>query len=258
MKRNNSNIKIFKMLAFLVLVLTVHQTRSQERQLLRGRIITDTIQDKSGVHVINMNAEKGTTTDDQGKFIIVAREGDSIYFSSVQFENENVIVTQDHLENNLNKPLMRKFNELDEIQLDNIKLSGVLSGDITRMPKSVYEKYGMPFPKPRRSSLQLAIQNNVNDPVTFVLNYFNGKTKQLEKAEKNNLKSIAVNKCLLLMGEDYFVNGLDLPREEIINFLFFCSDENKFSELVNAEKPFALMQIFSEKIEEFKILRELD
>ena len=242
----------------LLLMVSSIQLQAQERQLISGRIITDSIQDKTGVHVINMNAEKGTTTDDAGNFQIVAKLGDSIYFSSVQFENENVIVTAKHLEKGLYKQLMRKFNELDEIQIDDIKLSGVLSEDVTRMPKSIYEKYGMPFPKPRRSSLQLAVQNNVNDPVTAVLNYFNGKTEQLEKAHENNKKTIYVNKGLLLMGEAYFVNGLDLPRDEITNFLYYCSEDENYKKLLDQEKAFALMEIFASKIEAFKKLRELD
>lgn len=257
MKHKSSIIILMKSLFLLFLLMSGTQAKSQERQLISGKIITDSIQDKTGVHVINLNAEKGTTTDDQGKFVIVGKVGDSIYFSSIQFENENVIVTLNHLENGLDKALIRKFNELDEVQLDNIKLSGVLSGDITRMPKSVYEKYGMPFPKPRRSSLQLAVQNNVNDPVTAVLNYFNGKTAQLEKAEENNKKTKYVHKGLLLMGEAYFINGLDLPRDEIINFLYYCSEDENTRTMLDQEKPFVLMEMFSRHIVAFKEIRDL-
>lgn len=257
MKRNSGNFSLPVALLLLLCFLGSIQCQAQERQILSGKIITDSIQDKTGVHVININAEKGTTTDEQGNFKIVAKLGDSIYFSSVQFENENVVVTMKHLENGLNKQLMRKFNELDEVQIDDIRLSGVLSEDVTRMPKSVYEKYGMPFPKPRRSSLELAVQNNVNDPVTAVLNYFNGKTKQLEKSKENNEQTKSVNKGLLLMGEAYFTNGLDLPREEIINFLYYCSEDNACEKLLEQENAFALMEIFSRKIKAFKELRDL-
>lgn len=258
MKRTRDNTQMFRIGFLSLLTFLSWQLEAQERQIITGYIITDSIQDKTGVHVINMNAEKGTTTDERGKFAIIGKIGDSVYFSSVQFENENVILTEAHLKNGLNKRLMRKFNELDEVQIDDIRLSGVLSGDITRMPKSEYEKLGLPFPKPKRSSLELAFQNNVNDPVTMVLNYFNGKTEQLKKSQKNNEKTIAVNQGILLMGEAYFVNGLDLKQTEIINFLYYCNEDQTYEELVRSESVFALMKLFENKIEAFKELRTTD
>lgn len=253
-QKTNSSI-----LLLFLLFLLFQNTVAQERQILQGQIIVDSIQNASGVHVINLNAETGTTTDIKGEFKILAKPGDSIFFSSVQFENRNFVVKNASLEGSLKIRLINKFNELDEVQLDDIKLSGVLSEDVTRMPKSIYEKLGMPFPKPRRTSLELAIQSaSGGGPLVSVLNRLNGTTEQLEKAEKNNQLSILVNKGLNLVGKSFFVGQLKIPENEIMNFIFYCAEDEQYKKLVLAESTLQLVEFFNKKIDSFKELRELD
>jgi len=242
-----------------VLLLFVQNSEAQERQLLKGQIIVDSIQNSSGVHVINLNAETGTTTDVKGKFKIPAKTGDTIFFSSVQFENKNLIIRSSNFESSIKVRLIDKFNELDEVQLDDIKLSGVLSEDVTRMPKSIYEKLGMPFPKPRRTSLELAIQSATSGgPLISVMNRLNGTTERLEKAEKNNQISILVNKGLNLVGKSFFINQLQIAETEIINFLFYCAEDPRYKKFVQAESLLKLIDFFNSKTDSFKELRELD
>jgi len=226
--------------------------------VVSGNVLSDSIIDKQGVHVINVSAEKGTVTNEKGEFQMMVRAGDSLYFSSVQFENEHLVVGERQLKDGWVKRLYPKLNELAEVQLDDIKLSGVLGQDITRMPKSIYEKLGIPFPKPRRTSLELALQANNNDPVTMVLNMLNGTTKQLKKAEENADLTKLVHKAKDMMQEAYYIYGLNLPQEEVINFLYYCADDPVFETMVHKEKTFELMEIFEVKVQEFKSRREVD
>lgn len=209
--------------------------------------------------MINMNAETGTTSNNSGEFQILAKPGDSIFFSSIQFEHQTIILKENDLNNILVVKLMEKYNELEEVQLDDIRLSGVLSEDITRMPKSVYEKLGWSFPKPRRSSLELAVNSAKNSgPLVTALNVLNGKIKMLEKAEENNKKAILVDKALHLFGESFFISQIGIPKEEIMNFLFFCAETTEFSDLVLSEKVLKLVDFYKSRVESFKELRELD
>lgn len=255
--KTNSRLHYFIFCSFMYLFF--QNLKAQDRRILEGNVSVDSIQNVSGVHVINLNAETGATTNLNGDFKIPARPGDSIFFSSVQFAHTTVIVNSAYIKDGMKVKLREKFNELDEIQLDDIRLSGVLSEDITRMPKSVYEKLGIPFPKPRRSSLQLAIQSaKQGGPLITIMNTLNGKIKQLEKAEENNKKSIMVNKGLNLVGEMFFISQLKIPEVEIINFLFYCADNPEFSDLVSTESVLKLVEFYKKQAESFKELRELD
>ncbi|WP_298246245.1 hypothetical protein [uncultured Christiangramia sp.] len=256
MNRSKRKITMYALLFFLVGFAS--EVTAQERKIVSGKIVSDSLMDKSGVHVINMTAEKGTVTNENGEFDMMLKLGDSIYFSSVQFENEFKVIGEQQLKNGWTKLLYPKMNELAEVQLDNIKLSGVLDQDITRMPKSIYEKLGIPFPKPRRTSLELAMQANTNDPVSQVINMLNGTTKQLKKAEENAELTKLVNRARGRMQEAYFVNGLGLPENEVVNFLYYCVDFPTFEALLDETTIFALMEFFEEKLPEFKSRRQLE
>jgi len=254
--KTNSLIASFLLFSLLLFFQNI---TAQEIQVLKGQIIVDSSQTASGVHVINMNAETGTTTDANGEFRIPANTGDTIFFSSVQFENRSLIIRASNFEETLKVRLIEKFNELDEVQLDDIRLSGVLSEDITRVPKSIYEKLGIPFPKPRPSSLELAIQSATQGgPLLTLMNTLNGKIKQLEKAQDNNEISKLVNKGLNIVGEVFFTSQLGIEKEEILNFLFYCADDPRYAELIRTESTLKLVEFFNSKIDSFKELRELD
>ncbi len=256
---NHRRIKIHHISSFILLLICYQNSKAQERQVLDGKILTDSISKISGVHVINLSAEKGTTTNNNGKFRILAKPGDTLFFSSIQLDHKKVVVKESSFKDVLIVKMREKFNELDEVQLDNIKLSGVLSKDITRMPKSIYEKMGIPFPKPRRTSLELSIQSaTAGGPLISILNTLNGTIKQLEKANENNERSILVNKGLNLVGKSFFISQMKINENEIINFLFFCVDDPEYTEFVKKESVLKLIEFFDTKIDSFKELRELD
>lgn len=254
-----NNPAILKLILCFVSILMLQSLYAQKRQVLNGVVVVDSLQHVSGIHVVNLNAETGTTTATDGRFEIFAKTGDTIFFSSLQFENKNYIVKETNFGKLVKIQLIQKFNELDEVVLDDIRLSGVLSEDITRMPKSIYEKLGIPFPKPRRPSLELAIQDATGGgPVLSVINRLNGTTERLEKANANNKIKILVNKGLNLIGANYFVSQLYIAETEIINFLFYCADDPAYKNLVETESILKLIEFLNSKVESFKELRELD
>ena len=244
---------------FLFVFLQFQEAKAQEREILEGRVVLDSSQDLSGIHVVNLNAESGTTTNADGIFKTLAQPGDTLFFSALQFEHKKVVVSKIDLEKGISVKMIEKYNELDEIRLDNIKLSGVLSQDLDKVPKSIYEKLGMPFPKPRRTSLELAIQSaNGGGPLVSLLNTLNGKKEQLEKAKKNYSQRDLVYTARDMLGESIFISELGIPQKEIINFLFYCSYDSEFSHLVNSEKLLELVEFYKSQVESFKELRELD
>ena len=247
-----------KLLLLLGLFFAVNSVSSQETKLLRGQIFSDSIP-ISNIHVVNLSLETGTTSDSSGKFNMYARKGDTLFFSSIQYYHKNIIVKDSTFNSMLIVNLREKLNELDEVQLDDIKLSGVLSKDIDKVPKSNYEKLGIAFPKPRRTSLALEIHSASNGGnITTLLNTLNGKFKQLKKAKATGENSILVNKAFELFGEIFFISQLGIPQEEIFNFLYYCSEYPNFSGLVEGESALLLIEFFKNHTESFKELRGLE
>ncbi|GAA4317767.1 hypothetical protein GCM10023115_43410 [Pontixanthobacter gangjinensis] len=251
--------RINKSLIFLLICFGAIKLAAQERRMLNGKIAVDSMQYAGGVHVVNLTAELGTTSNEQGDFSILARPGDSLFISSVQYQHERLVIQEASFQQTLLIELKEKFNELDEVRLDDIKLSGVLSGDINKVPESVYEKLGIPFPKPRRSSLELAVQSATgNGSPIAILNRLNGTTERLEKAESNNKLFQKVNKGLALFGPAFFMEKFKIEESEIINFLYFCAEDPEYTSHLQAESIFKLMELFENKIVSFKELRVLE
>ncbi len=244
---------------FIFSFLQLQDLKAQERSVLTGKVLVDSIQNMSGIHVVNLTAELGSTTNEDGNFKILAKAGDTLFFSSIQFEHKKVVVKNVNFEEDLIVKLMEKYNELEEIRLDDIRLSGVLSQDLDKVPKSIYEKLGIPFPKPRRTSLELEVHSAYNGGnITTLINMLNGKFKQLEKAKENNKNKSLVYKARDMLGESFFISQLAIPQGEVINFLFFCSYDSEFSDLVNSEKLLKLVEYYENQVESFKALREID
>lgn len=254
-------MKIRSFLKLIVFYIFFAQTLTgQEREILLGQVlVTDSIQNISGIHVVNLTGKLGTTTNEKGIFRIHARVGDTLFFSSIQFEHKKVVVSESDFDMILIVQLRNKFNELDEVQLDDIRLTGDIAKDIDIVPKSIYEELGMPFPAPRRTSLELETHSAYNGGnIVTLLNKLNGKFRQLETAEENNEISVLVNKGLGLVGISFFVNQFQIKEEEIINFLFYCAKDSKYQTLVRTGNVFPLMQFLETKIDFFKALRELN
>ena len=259
---NRFNLILLKTIRSLTLIsilfLLNFQLFSQEVQLLEGEIIADS-GSVANIHIMNLGLEIGTTSNTSGRFKIKARDGDTLFFSAVQFAHKKVVVGGASFQKLIVVELKEKFNELQEVQLDNISLSGVLSEDLDKVPESIYEKLGWSFPKPRRSSLELALHSAQNGGnLTSLLNLLNGNFKQLRKAKENNERAVKVNEGLAIVGKSFFVSRLQLAETEIINFLYFCVDDAQYQAFLESESLMRLLEYFESKIESFKELRELE
>lgn len=234
--------------------------QGQERRVLKGQVLVDSLRDLQGIHIVNLTAETGTITNEFGQFEILARVGDSLFFSSVQYEYKKVAIRKSSFETNFSVSLRERLNELDEIKIDDIRLSGSLTHDIEKVPKSIYTKLGWGFPKAPQTSLEMAIQSSGNsggNPIGFLLNTINGKIRELKKAEENNQKMLIVEKAFRLLGKNYFQTIINIPENEIQNILFFNADKPEFRVLVMEKDLLAIMELMEQSLSEFLLVRKL-
>ncbi|TRO65594.1 carboxypeptidase-like regulatory domain-containing protein [Christiangramia sabulilitoris] len=253
----NKNKGLLGLIFFFCLVGLSAQ--AQESVLLKGKVEASN-PDIEKIHIINLNLEKGAVTNTEGEFEIFANENDSLYVSSVQFYNTTVIVTRKMIENkSLNIQLQDKMNELAEVVIDDIKLSGHLANDLSRISITEVEK-------------KYELQNNLND--------FIRKDREMnpyEKAMSNGgirLDKIAgavidklsgdkqkprtytprdlANKSIAIVGNEFFREDLDLNANEVCNFVYFCTEDSVFRQLVLNDNAFVLIEYFQTRIEDFR------
>lgn len=232
---------------------------AQESGILKGKVEANSL-DLEKIHVINLNLEKGAVTNEDGYFQIIANEKDSLYVSSVQFENKTLVVTKEMMDSgSLKIQLQNKMNELAEVVIDDINLSGHLASDLGKISVTEVETKNR-------------LQNDLN---TFIkkdkkLNAY-GKpnpvggvridkiagavmdklAKNREKPEYYSPKELA-NKSIQIIGQEFFREDLKLKENEICNFVYFCAEDSRFKHLVINNNAFVLIEYFQTRIEDFR------
>jgi hypothetical protein len=66
-------------------------SQADDRSMLNGRITANST-DLEGVYVVNAQTEVMTTTNELGAFSIIAKPGDEIVFSSIQFKENRLLL----------------------------------------------------------------------------------------------------------------------------------------------------------------------
>lgn len=248
--------------------------KAQDSSIFKGYIQSKNEQPAGGVNIINYSTGTGTSSDENGYFVIPARLGDSIYFSSVQFENKLLAVTAEMISGECVIVLEERLNELDEVQISDLRLSGYLENDLEAMPIFKREAYGIPFPKKYRTpterrlfaattgagGIKLSLANALMGtvPLDPILNAINGRTKYLKKLDRQDKLEISVWKGISLFPEHFFTDHLHIPESEIENFVFYCAYQSTYQQLLAGDDLLALARFFEEQQQEFLKLREID
>lgn len=212
------------------------------------------------IHVINLSLEKGAVTDSEGKFQIFARVNDSLYVSSVQFQNKTLVVTEEMIKSgNFYISLQDKVNELAEVMIDDIKLSGHLANDLGKISITEVEtKYKLQ----NRLNTFIEKDRELNPYVKPVANggiridkiagaVIDRLSKNSEKPVQYTPKELA-NKSIKIVGHEFFRENLQLQENEICNFVYFCTEDSRFKRLVINNNAFVLIEYFETRIEEFR------
>lgn len=257
----------------LLLLFADFDSFSQEIKLLDGQILTDSIS-PANIHIVNLNMEKGTTTDNSGRFKIYAETGDRLLFSSVQFENREIVISSTDVESGkIEVKLFPARNELDEVKISDLKLSGYLDKDLSKIKYFDREKYGIPYPKKQLSQTQRRLYT-ANQNITsrwqyigvllggvsldVVMNDINGRTKYLKKLDQQDKLQLRVQRGIDVLGKSFFISELGLPESEIENFVYYCAREPEFEIILNSVNSLDLIEYYKNRKQDFINLRELN
>jgi carboxypeptidase-like protein len=236
------------------------------RKNIKGEVFNDSISVEN-VHVINKNIKLGVATNKSGKFIIPVRLNDTLIFSSVQFEQKIVVVTQDDLKNDLQTiELFPHTIQLDEVVLFSHKMIGNLAIDGSKFKSKSYKKSnyldfkGIDFDvllnddAYKVSEINTkALSSKINSDIVSggdilgLIKYLKGNTdKSFKKASKEQ-QQVILNQILTTtntirhdLKDDFFMNTLKLSSDKINDFLYFAIDEKK-SELYNSNKKIEII-----------------
>jgi len=238
-----------KLLYFLLLLPAL--LLAQQRELLSGRVISDTIKAEY-VSVANVSAKTSVVTDDGGRFAMQVRVGDTLEVTGIAFKKEIVQVKQHDIKEKL--VVIRLIGNIT--MLDEVIISG-LTGNLERDSKNakIVETEQAKFDVHQinkdlyinsiagngRGMDFLAIGRMVTGPPKR-------KTPPVQTFVTNKAFADAVRE---LYSDAYFVETLKIKKENISAFLNYCDQGEAVRVLLNPRNEFKLVAYLSDKSIEY-------
>ncbi len=219
---------------------------SQDITSLNGKIIAPSL-DGTAINILNLTQESGTTNLPSGEFEIAVRPGDTLLFSSLIFNDLEVKITAEILEKGyLEVTLTEKLNELNEVMISNINLSGNLRNDLSNIPTFNQADVGFPL-KRTLSPLERKLHRIRSTALSSAYNFLSGKTKDLKEYEKIEKLQKVIKEGVQAVPKTFFTEHLEIPAEHIINFVYFCAENPNFYKLLESNRAFDLAAYYEKK-----------
>lgn len=218
----------------------------QDTTLLKGRIIADSLNGTS-IHIVNLNKNFGTTSSPTGEFEISVSNKDTVFFSSIQFEEHQVIINRQTMEEGfLLVKLTEKTNELEEVYLRNHSLTGNLKVDISNLRIFDQALLGFAFSKPL-SIEERRLKSAKSGAVNNLFNYISGKTTNLKNIIKIESQKGLAQKGMEAFVNASFTNNLDIPENQILDFIYYCMENPNFHILLLPQRGLELIEYYQMK-----------
>jgi hypothetical protein len=191
-------------------------------KLIKGQI-TDGAISLSGINVVNTSSKINSLSDQYGNFSIVAKEGDVLSFSAVDYESLRKII---------NKQGFKLGSIVVNMTAASIELKEVI---VNGHPEISAENLGI---IPRNQIKLKPAERKVYTATSgtdALLNYFSGRTKMLKKEVALEKKEILMAKLEYLFEDKYYIETLKIPEELIKGFQYYCVEDADFASSIQSK-----------------------
>ncbi|GGA64188.1 hypothetical protein GCM10008015_01370 [Flavobacterium palustre] len=209
MKTNN----LFLLFLFLFCQIVFSQ---DDRKQIHGIIRVDSTL-VEGVNIVNETTQKTTSSDVNGSFMLLVKEGDQLLFSAVN------LVT---LRRKIVRADLEKAVLMIQLQIESIPLKEVI---IKEDSKISAESLGIiPSGQKKYTVAERRLYSARSGFLDRPLNWMSGRTAMLKKelivAEKEQLMA----KLEYLFEENFYIETLKVKKEYIRDFQLYCIENNDF------------------------------
>ena len=208
-------------------------SQNEDRSIINGKITSNT-NDLEGVYVVNAQTESMVTTDANGVFAILAKAGDTLVFSSIQFkENRVLLVNENFTDLNFTVKLSLVMHQLQEVivkRYDNINAAAL---GIVPSNQKIYTEAERKLHTATDLDAHLGLGGSISlDPV---LNVFSGRSAMLKKEVIVEKKEFFMKLLEKMFTLDHFVNILKIPSEYVKGFEYYAVENDKFTVILNSK-----------------------
>ena len=225
-----------------------------QRVMINGEIKVPVGEDPQGISVMNTTAMRATISNEAGLFQITAAEGDTLQFSSLQFQDFSVIVDEGVIKTReLNVFVSEAVTELPEVVVTPYDLSGNVRVDVQIIPteninlptKSAAEvnPYEYEFrpdslvSPPNAAMRSSMIYNGANFASIFRhIVTKRGVITNIDRDERLD------EKLLELKDDDFYEEQLNIDEDHLKEFIYFAADNGLTKEMLKPENEMQLIE----------------
>lgn len=225
-----------------------------------GKIIANA-GDVEGVYVVNARTEVMTITNVSGDFSIQAKVGDTLVFSSIQFKETRIVLTEENF-SDLNftvklNPVIHQLQEVIIKRYDNINsvALGIIPGgqkSYTQAERRLQTATGL---NATASAGSMAGGSVSVDPL---LNFLSGRTAMLKKELAVEKKEAFMRILENMFTIDHFVNRLKIPLEYVKGFEYYAVENDKFTVILNSKNKTSTEFLLGELAVKYKEILALE
>lgn len=219
----------------------------EKRQLLKGTLLyrnTSVV----AANVVNNTAQTNTITDGDGTFEILAKAGDEIIFSSVEFKIKALTITPEIIQKNrLVVEVNQRITVLDEIVVGPENTQKFLD-----LKKEEFSKVDYTQDKSTKIDNTILRQGQLVNGLNIV-NVAKLLAKVVQSRDKSAPRTLVPSKVLpLIFDNAFFIKDLGLKPDELIGFLEEMDIKLPSDRLLKKDKEFQLIEFLYLESEQYK------
>lgn len=231
-----------------------------QRKEINGKLLAD--DEVEGIHILNKTAAKFAISNADGNFVILAKASDTLFISSLKYQNKTIIVTQANQDQSaLSVTLVEKINALNKVLVGST-LTGSLQSDLENskaQPDINFYDLGIP------GNTKLPLTQNeqrLHDAdagpwgyvglgfgVNFnkLLNTISGRTKKLKAIVALDNTDKCINRLRANFESIIFEN--DTLAEPLRNeYFLFAQEDDNFLQLCKKDNEIELLEFLQQKL----------
>ncbi|WP_308993399.1 carboxypeptidase-like regulatory domain-containing protein [Mariniflexile litorale] len=209
------------------------------------------------VNIVNLNQVKGTSTNSEGNFQIVAKVNDTLHLSYLGFKSIKVRVTNDWLRFGSSKiELTELALALETVVVNQLKLTGYLEVDIKQVPiinnNYRYSISGLSSGyEAGKSSTITKIIGSIFNPADFLHRMFGKNPNEMRKLKKMKEDDEIRNLLASRFDREMLMALLQVDRIDLDEIVSQCNYTKGFIQTAN---DLQILDAISECYEEYKVL----
>ncbi|APY07863.1 hypothetical protein BWZ20_05920 [Winogradskyella sp. J14-2] len=235
-----------------------------QRTEIKGTLIAN--DDVEGIHIQNKTASKYAISDEKGEFSIAAKAKDTLFISSLIYQERTLIVTsEDEKSKSIKIKLEEKVSALDKVVVGKI-LTGSLQSDLENSDaKTEINFYDLGIP----GNTKLPLTQNekkLHDAdggswghlglgfgVNFhkLLNKISGRTKKLKNIVELDDRDKCINK-LRVYYESIIFEKDTLAKNLRDEYFLFSQEDKNFLNLCQEDNDIKLLEFLQQKLKAYR------